>query len=62
MGDEVKAFKQPSHLVVIVAFIKTYALRVCVSRTWTFDGNAPEGLSCELEIVLVRPFHYASEG
>jgi hypothetical protein len=62
MRNEVKAFKQRSHLIVIVPLIETQALRACVTRTGTFDRNTLNGLSGDLEIVFVSAFYYASDG
>jgi hypothetical protein len=54
-----KPFEQDPHFLVIVSFIKTQALRTLGSKRRTFDRNTLEGVSGDLEIVLVRTFHYA---
>jgi|GraSoiStandDraft_57_1057295.scaffolds.fasta_scaffold294668_1 hypothetical protein len=54
-----KSFEQDPHVLVIVSFIKTQALRTLGSRRRTFDRNTLEGRSGDLEIVLVRTVHYA---
>jgi hypothetical protein len=55
MGNEVKAFKQRSHLVIIVPLIQTHALSAPGSRIRPPNGNAPEGVSS----VILKSFLFA---
>src|SRR5260221_481403 len=60
MGGKTKFVKDLAHLLVVVSFVQTHSLGMCLSWLWTLDNDALDGRAQQFHVMTVCSVNYRS--